>query len=186
MTVLVDWQIQAYIESDHFSVSPFDPKLINPNSLDFRLADGHKKYMGFMCSPINPYDQETVEQGLFEKTGKFVLSPGKFVLGSTVEKIRLPADICAEITGKSSVARLGIQIHQTGGWIDAGFEGQITLEIGNCGTRPVLLHPGMLIGQLVFHQTQIAKVPYGNRPGSKYQNQAGPVASKYFQNSCLR
>lgn len=177
--ILVDHQIKSHIESGHITVSPFDPALINPNSLDLRLDNAFKKYAGFMCNPIDPYKEDDIQAGLTTIYGKFVLSPGYFVLGSTVEKVSLPADICAELSGKSSLARLGVQVHVTGGWIDAGFQGSITLEMANVGRRPVWIHPGMLIGQLIFHQTEPAERPYDG----KYQNQAGPVESRYHRNA---
>ena len=182
MTILVDRQIRECIESGMIEVSPYDPTLINPNSLDIRLGETFKRYTGYMCTPINPFRKESIEQGLIEYTGRTGINPGKFLLGSSVEKITLPDDICAQLTQKSSLARLGIANNITAGWIDAGFSGQITFEIFNSGSRPVELFPGMLFGQLIFHRTEPAETPYGARPGSKYQNQTGPVSSKYYLN----
>ena len=114
----------------------------------------------------------------------FILHPGEFVLGSTSEKISLPDDIVARIEGKSSLGRLGLLIHSTAGFIDAGFSGHITLELSNVANLPITLYPGMTTGQVSFLQmTTPADVPYGSsKLGSKYQGQRGPTPSRYWEN----
>jgi dCTP deaminase len=114
----------------------------------------------------------------------FILHPGEFVLGSTSERISVPDDIVARIEGKSSLGRLGLLIHSTAGFIDAGFSGHITLELSNVANLPITLYPGMKIGQVSFLQmTTPADVPYGSsRVGSKYQGQRGPTPSRYWEN----
>jgi dCTP deaminase len=186
MTILVDWQIEKAIRKGKIKVTHYDPSLINPNSLDLRLGYSMKTY-GKRDEPIDPYDQSTIEIGIthhkmpFDCSG-ITLYPGEFALATTIETITLPSNICAELNGKSSIARVGSSIHQTGGWIDCGFSGEITLELCNVNQRPVILTPGMPIGQLVFHKTKKAKLPYGFRKGSKYQNQTGAVTSRYYLN----
>jgi len=181
--ILVDHQIRAAVENQAFSIDPFNPDRINPNSIDITLSDLFRYQRGFEKTPINPFLERDVTIGWKDHTGKITINPGQFILGSTAEKITLPNDLCAELNGKSSLARLGLDIHKTGGWIDAGFSGQITLELYNAGLRPIKLIPGMPIGQLVFHATEEAEKGYGDRTGSKYQDQAGPVGSRYYQNS---
>lgn len=106
-----------------------------------------------------------------------------FLLAETHECITLPDNIVATIEGKSSIARLGIALHQTGGWIDAGFCGTITLEISNANRRPVRLYAGMPIGQLVFYTTERAEKPYGSKGGdAKYLNQRQATLSRYHKN----
>ena len=182
--ILVDHQIRESILSGMIEVTPINLDNINPNSLDLTLSNKFLYYGSFANTSIDPYNRRSIEYGLKTVTGSYRLKHGEFILGSTIEKISLPDDICAELNGKSSLARLGLQIHQTGGWIDCGFSGNITLEIYNSGQRSIILKPGMLIGQLVFHQTERAEEPYGSRKSSKYQDQAGPVASKYYLNKC--
>ena len=106
------------------------------------------------------------------------------MLGSTIERIGLPDDIVARVDGKSSLGRLGILIHATAGFIDAGFNGQITLELSNVATLPIRLWPGMKIGQISFMRIdEPVERPYGHPDlGSKYQGQSGPVASEYRHN----
>lgn len=180
MTVLADWEISDAINSGKLGVTPFDPELINPNSIDVRLGKECSSYGNF-GGVIDPYDKESVMYGLGSKPVG-VIFPGEFLLATTVETIRLGPDICAELNGKSSIARLGVEIHITGGWIDAGFSGEITLEMHNVNSRPVRLRPFMPIGQLVIHKISPAKRHYGERKGSKYQDQVGPMPSKYYLN----
>ena len=104
----------------------------------------------------------------------FVLHPGEFVLGSTLERVHLPDDVAARLEGKSSLGRLGLLTHSTAGFIDPGFNGHVTLELSNTATMPILLYPGMKIGQLCFFQlSSPAEIPYGSAErGSRYQGQA--------------
>jgi dCTP deaminase len=106
------------------------------------------------------------------------------VLGSSFEQISLPDDLVARIEGKSSLGRLGLLIHSTAGFIDAGFSGHITLELSNVANLPITLYPGMKIGQVSFlRMTTPADVPYGSaKVGSKYQGQRGPTPSRYWEN----
>ena len=114
----------------------------------------------------------------------FVLHPGEFVLGCTVEHVALPNDIVGRLEGKSSLGRLGLMIHATAGFIDAGWRGQITLELSNVAPLPITLYPDMEIGQISFmRMTTPADHPYGTATTrSKYQNQTGPTPSRYWEN----
>jgi len=114
----------------------------------------------------------------------FMLHPGEFVLGSTLERIVVPDDLVGRVEGKSSLGRLGLLIHSTAGFIDAGFDGHITLELANVASLPITLYPAMKIGQVSFMQmTTAADKPYGSgASGSKYQGQHGPTPSRYFEN----
>lgn len=184
MTVLADWEILDAIRLGKFRIDPFDPNLINPNSIDVRLGDECANYDG-STKIIDPYDHQSIMEGLMTRPIGVIL-PGEFLLASTVETVRLAPMICAELNGKSSIARLGVEIHITGGWIDAGFQGEITLEMHNVNSRPVRLYAGMPIGQLVIHEISPAKRHYGERKGSKYQDQSGPVASRYYLNNKVK
>ncbi len=114
----------------------------------------------------------------------FMLHPGEFALGSTLERIVVPDDLVARVEGKSSLGRLGLLIHSTAGFIDAGFDGHITLELSNVANLPITLYPNMKIGQVSFMMmTTPADQPYGKGArGSKYQGQRGPTPSRYFEN----
>src|SRR5207302_2827451 len=114
----------------------------------------------------------------------FILHPGEFVLGSTLERVRLPDDLVARLEGKSSLGRLGLLIHSTAGFIDPGWDGHVTLELSNVANLPITIYRGMKIGQLSFVRlTEPAEAPYGSgRLGSKYQGQKGPTPSRYWKN----
>ena len=114
----------------------------------------------------------------------FILHPGEFVLGSTLERVRIPDDLVARLEGKSSLGRLGLLIHSTTGFVDAGWDGHLTLELSNVANLPITLYPGMKIGQISFlRMTTAADHPYGSKGvGSKYQGQRGPTPSRYFEN----
>lgn len=180
--VLVDWQIRERIAAGNIKVEPFLDSAINPNSLDIRLG---KQFVWYEESklPIDPYDKDTVTVGISEITGtEFLVAPYEFILAETLERIKLPDNIVATIEGKSSLARLGIQIHATGGWIDAGFSGTITLEMSNLNRRAVKIYAGMPVAQLVFYETEHAELPYNKRIGAKYIDQSGATISRYYQN----
>jgi len=113
-----------------------------------------------------------------------VLHPGEFVLGSTLERVGLPDDLVARLEGKSSLGRLGLLIHSTAGFVDAGWDGHLTLELSNVANLPITVYPGMKIGQISFlRMTTPAERPYGSPGlGSKYQGQLGPTPSRYASN----
>jgi len=180
--ILVDWQINDRIRHGHIFVDPFNPDLIQPNSLDIRLGNHFVWYLPG-DNVIDPYDHASVcDQTQSTTASSLILYPQQFVLAETLEVIGLPDDIVASIEGKSSIARLGIELHQTGGWIDAGFRGSITLEMCNVNNRPVRIYEGMPIGQLVFYATQRAAAPYNIKSGAKYMNQRQATLSKYYAN----
>ena len=114
----------------------------------------------------------------------FILHPGEFVLGSTLERVTLPDDLVARLEGKSSLGRLGLLIHSTAGFIDPGWDGHVTLELSNVANLPITIYHAMKIGQISFMQmTEPAESPYGTSSlGSKYQGQRGPTPSRYWQN----
>jgi len=186
MSILVDFEIKAALVSKELVVDPYDPSLIQPNSYDVRLAN---KFSWHQASRevIDPYQAQTILDGLVSiNEDSFVIAPGQFVLGATLERFSLPADIVGQLTGKSSLARLGVMVHVTAGFIDAGFShppAQITLEIVNVGTRPVKLHAGMPIAQMVFTRTAPCEVPYNAKPSAKYNGQDAAAHSKYYLNN---
>jgi dCTP deaminase len=111
---------------------------------------------------------------------RFVIQPGTFVLGSTIETITLPDDIVARVDGKSSLGRLGLLVHATAGYVDPGWTGRLTLELSNQSQMPIALYYGMRIAQISFIElTTPVDRPYGDESlGSKYQGQTGPTASR--------
>jgi dCTP deaminase len=180
--ILVDWQLRDRISRGHIKIDPYDPKLVQPNSVDIRLGN-HFVWYRPGVNVIDPYNQESVASDVEETHADyFILNPGQFILAETLERIELPDNIVATIEGKSSIARLGVTLHQTGGWIDAGFRGSITLEMANVNSRPVKIYAGMPIGQLVFYTTERAERPYGAKGDAKYLDQRQATLSRYHAN----
>jgi dCTP deaminase len=183
--LLSDRDLRAEIESGRVRLDPYEPELIQPSSIDvridryFRLFDNHK------YATIDPAVDQPDLTRLVEvaATEPFVLHPGEFVLGSTYERVELPDDVAARLEGKSSLGRLGLLTHSTAGFIDPGFSGHVTLELSNVATLPIILWPGMKIGQMCFFRlSSPADRPYGGgADGSRYQGQRGPTASRSHQ-----
>ncbi|MBI4550837.1 MAG: dCTP deaminase [Candidatus Latescibacteria bacterium] len=188
--ILSDRTIREEIAAGRLIIDPYDPKLVQPASLDLRLS---LKFRVF--ADVSMYGQmgkayiDTKESvadimRLVEvKDGEpFMLPPRQFVLGSTVETVTLPADLVGRLEGRSSLGRIGVVIHSTAGYIDCGYSGQITLEISNLSPLPIALYPGMRIAQISFaRMTTPAERPYGHKDlSSKYQGQQDPTPSKLF------
>lgn len=177
-----DRSIKESIASGKIAIEPYEPSYVQPSSVDLRVANGFRVFMNHKYSEIDPRSPQADLTQLVEVDGEdpFMLHPGEFVLGSTLERVRLGEDVVARLEGKSSLGRLGLLIHSTAGFIDPGFEGHITLELSNVATLPIAIYPGMKIGQISFYQmTTAAEYPYGSPElGSKYQGQTGPTASR--------
>ena len=184
--ILSDTDIRKALESGRVVVDPLDEDAVQPASLDVRVGDRFLVFANHRRSLIDvrdPMDDLTEEVAATEDD-PFILHPGEFVLGSTLEVVGLPNDLVGRVEGKSSLGRLGLLIHSTAGWVDAGFQGHLTLELSNVANLPIAIYPGMRIGQLcLFRMTSPAERPYGSAElGSKYQGQRGPTASRYFEN----
>ena len=184
--ILSDGTIREALASGRIGVDPLDEDAIQPSSVDIRL---HPAFRVFANHRYRAIDPKAAQPGLTDRVEvgddePFVLHPGEFVLGSTLERITLADDVVARLEGKSSLARLGLVIHSTAGFIDAGFSGDVTLELSNVATLPILLYPRMRIAQLAFFPLdKPAERPYGSEGlGSKYQGQSGPTASEYVRN----
>jgi dCTP deaminase len=155
--------------------------------VDVRLGDSFLVFRNHSVEVIDPFERpaDLMERVDVRQGEPFILHPGEFVLGTTVEAIGLPDHLVARVEGKSSLGRLGLLIHATAGFVDPGWSrGQITLELSNVATLPIKLTPGMRIGQLSFHTLdRPAERPYGHPAlNSKYVGQVGPVASQYQRN----
>ncbi|MEM9073235.1 MAG: dCTP deaminase [Myxococcota bacterium] len=183
--ILSDTDLKKRLAKGDLIVDPIDdPELqIQPASIDLRLGDEFVLYRQPLVPFLDSADAESIERHVekiqIPANEGFILQPGAFALGTTLERVRVPPDLVARVEGRSSVGRLAIVVHATAGFIDPGFEGQITLELSNLGRCAVKLYPGMRISQIVFHEMKSpAERPYGSDRGSKYQGQSGPVASR--------
>jgi len=184
--ILSDRTIRAEIEAGRIGVDPYDPEMVQPSSIDVRLDHRFLVFRSHTRPVIDVRQDLTdlTEQVTASDTEPFILHPGEFVLGATAEVVALPDDIVGRVEGKSSLGRLGLLIHTTAGFVDAGFQGQLTLEFSNVATLPITLYPGMKIGQISFLRMDgPAEHPYGSSSlGSKYAGQLGPTPSQYWKN----
>jgi dCTP deaminase len=184
--LLSDRDLAKELESGRLGVSPYDPVMLQPSSIDVRLDRFFRVFDNTRYTHIDPALQQDELTSLVEQEGEdpFVLHPGEFVLGSTFEMVTLPDDLAGRLEGKSSLGRLGLLTHSTAGFIDPGFSGHITLELSNVANLPITLWPGMKIGQLcLFRLSSSAEHPYGSeRAGSRYQGQRGPTPSRAYLN----
>ncbi len=184
--ILSDRSLRESIERGRIVVEPFDPATIQPSSIDVRVDGLFRVFRNHTAGVLDVKHDLSALTELVEISadGVFMLHPGEFVLGSTLERVALPDDLVARIEGKSSLGRLGLLIHSTAGFIDAGFDGHVTLELANVASLPITIYPGMKIGQISFMEMSTpAERPYGKgATGSKYQGQRGPTPSRYWEN----
>ncbi len=184
--VLSDRTIARLLGEGRIEIDPYDETLLQPSSVDVRVDRYFRVFHNARYAFIDVKEPQEDLTELVEVDGDqaFILHPGEFVLGSTLERIRLPDDLVARLEGKSSLGRLGLLIHSTAGFIDPGWDGHVTLELSNVANLPITIYYGMKIGQLSFVQlTEPAETPYGSGSlGSKYQGQRGPTPSRYWQN----
>jgi dCTP deaminase len=184
--ILSDRTIREELAAGRIIIDPLDEADIQPSSVDLHIDRYFRVFRNHSMRVIDvKRDQDELTE-LVEIGGDdaFILHPGEFVLGSTAERVALPNDLVARLEGKSSLGRLGLLIHSTAGFVDAGWDGHLTLELSNVANLPITLYPAMKIGQISFlRMTTQADRPYGSaQVGSKYQGQRGPTPSRYFEN----
>ena len=182
--ILSDKTIKEKMRRGELTIDPFEPGSVQPASVDVRLASEILVFRNNWRTHIDVTKpaEDVVERVAIEDDRPFLLHPGQFALGSTLERVTVPNDVVARIEGKSSLARYGLLIHSTAGFVDPGWDGNLTLEFSNVGILGITLRAGMKIGHILFTQlTTPADNPYGSRSlRSKYQGQSGPVASRYY------
>jgi dCTP deaminase len=180
--IFSDRSIKQAVSEGRIEIDPYDEQYVQPSSVDLRVDSLFRVFENHKYPHIDPQQPQADLTTLVEVEpgDPFILHPGEFVLGSTLERVRLGIDIVARLEGKSSLGRLGLLIHSTAGFVDPGFDGYLTLELSNVANLPISIHPGMKIGQISFYQmTTDADHPYGSGEiGSKYQGQRGPTPSR--------
>ena len=183
--VLSDRDIRAEITAGRIVIDPFIPEAVQPSSVDLHLDRRFRVFRNSRYPFIDVRADQPELTELVEIGGDdpFILHPGEFVLGSTFERVELPNDLVARLEGKSSLGRLGLLIHSTAGYVDPGWEGNLTLELSNVANLPITLYDGMKIGQISFQRlSSPAEVGYGDASiGSKYRGQRDPTASLYHR-----
>jgi dCTP deaminase len=182
--ILSDRSIKEQLAQGRIIIDPIGENAIQPASIDIRLdreilvfRNNHRSHIDVTKPADDVVERMTIEDGV-----PFMLHPGQFALGSTLETVTIPDDIVARIEGKSSLARYGLLIHSTAGFVDPGWSGNLTLEFSNVGILGITLYYGMKIGHISFTQLSTpAENPYGSKElRSKYQGQGGPATSRYY------
>ena len=183
--VLSDRTIKEELARGRIVISPLNPEDIQPASVDLHL-DGQVLVFANSRRPyidVKESLEDLTQMVEIQEESPFILHPGEFVLGSTLENIELPDDLVARLEGKSSLGRIGLVIHSTAGFVDPGWKGHLTLELSNLARLPITLYKGMKIGQISYLRlTTPADRLYGSKSlGSKYQGQTVPTASRFSQ-----
>ncbi len=171
--ILSDRTISDLLEQGRLSISPLEPVQIQPASVDIRLGCTYS-VVEDLPSGILRLDERIPYKTI--QADRYLLLPGQFVLATTMEYFSLPDDLTAFVEGRSSLGRMGLFI-QNAGWVDPGFQGEITLELFNANRCAIELQAGRRVGQLVFAQLDSPALrPYSG----KYQGQRGATGSKVY------
>ena len=185
MSVLSDRDIRAQLEAGRVKLAPYDPADLQPSSVDLHLDRSFRVFRNNRYPYIDVRDPQPDLTELLKIADDepFILHPGEFVLGQTLEWVELPDDLVARLEGKSSLGRLGLLIHSTAGYVDPGWKGNLTLELSNVANLPIALYFGMRIGQISFFKmSSPVERPYGSAGlRSKYQGQSEPTASAFHR-----
>ena len=185
MAVLSDRDIRAAMQAGRIRIDPYDSSCLQPSSVDLHLDADFRVFRNnrYPYIDVRAPQPDLTEMLRVADDEPFVLHPGEFVLGQTLEWVELPNDLVARLEGKSSLGRLGLLIHSTAGYVDPGWKGNLTLELSNVANLPIALYRGMKIGQISFFKMSSAvERPYGSGGlGSKYQGQSEPTASAFHR-----
>src|SRR3989442_8791692 len=183
--ILSDRSIREEVTAGRIVIDPFDDGCVQLSSVGLHVDAQFRVFRNnrYPFIDVKQPQKDLTELVQGEDGEAFILHPGEFVLGSTLERVALPDDLVARLEGKSSLGRLGLLIHSTAGYVDPGWDGYLTLELSNVANLPITIYPGMKIGQISFFRlTSPAERPYGSKGrGSKYQGQRGPTASRFFE-----
>jgi dCTP deaminase len=180
--VLSDETIKDKIKRKELRIEPLNQTNIQPCSVDLHLDRFFIIFDNYSYSMIDV--KHKIDNTKLVEIGEgegFIIHPNEFILASTVEYVSLPADICAQVNGRSSIGRLGLIIHATAGFIDPGFEGNITLEMVNVSQIPIKVYSNMRIAQIVFEELSSEAEQKYNMQRNKYSNQRGPTPSMIWK-----
>jgi dCTP deaminase len=180
--MLSDTSIKRKVTNDEITIEPYEPTNVQPTGVDLRIGDRFLRYtnQGGEIDLRGEPTHKTTTRRVRPDEG-YCLDPGEFALATTVERIELPREVGAITQDRSSVGRLGLVV-QTAGYVEPGFEGELTLELFNANKRPIRVYPGTRVCQLILLEAD--KVPdraYGEKFDSKYQGQTGPTPSRVDQ-----
>ncbi|MDY6993550.1 MAG: dCTP deaminase, partial [Pseudomonadota bacterium] len=188
--LLVDKEILDLISNEKLSIIPIInlKEQLGSSSFDIRLGTSFQLYYPSQSSLIDFMDQSSLTDANYNSkvvdldfTHSITIAPKQFMLTHSMEYLRLPKNIAAEIEGRSSLARLGLEIHMTAGFVDPGFVGTLTLEIYNGGANSIRLYPGIRIGQLRFQKVNYPAYGYSDKETAKYKGLLKHHSSLQFE-----
>lgn len=163
---------------------------IQPTSVDLRLGTEFELIKSALFDSLNVLEApekararvaQYMEKVHVRPDQPFVLHPGEFALGSTLEYFKLPSDLAGRLDGKSTWGRVGLQIHSTAGFVDPGFEGALTFELQNVGRVPIPLYPGMRVAQICFFKCEKSSIPYSEKRDALYGGNPGLLSTQFFK-----
>jgi dCTP deaminase len=185
VSVLADRDIRAELDGGRVVIRPYDPSDLQPSSVDLHLDRSFRVFRNnrYPYIDVREPQPDLTELLTVADDEPFILHPGEFVLGQTLEWVELPDDLVARLEGKSSLGRLGLLIHSTAGYVDPGWKGNLTLELSNVANLPIALYHAMRIGQISFFRlSSSVERPYGSAElRSRYQGQSEPTASAFHR-----
>jgi dCTP deaminase len=165
MSILTHDEILKLIQSGRIRIDPFSEEQVGPASIDLHLGN----YFRVFKEIRRPFDvteeadlDEITEQIHIPDDNSLMLMPGKTCLGVTVERIKLPPNICGWLEGRSRFARLGLVIHATAGFVQPGIDNRQVLEITNNGQVPLNIIPKVALCQLVLEEC-VGQAVYNGR-----------------------
>lgn len=176
--ILADYEIYELLKSEKLLIIPLMnlSEQLGSTSLDIRLGTSFQVFYPNQVGILDLTDADSIKNANrfsnlidLDFMEPITIAPGQFILGHSMEYIKLPGNISAEVEGRSSFARLGIQVHMTASLIDPGFPGVLTFEIYNAGPNPIQLYPGLRLGQLRFFSGNPPRKPYNKNPTAKYK-----------------
>lgn len=184
--ILSDKTIKKRIKSKEITIEPFDVKFLQPASYDLHLDDNFMVFNKENHSLIDvkvPTDNLMRSVKVSEKDG-YIIHPGEFVLVNIVEITGVDSRHVGRLEGKSSLARIGLIIHATAGFLDPGNKLKLTLEMANISPLPIKVYPGMKIAQLAFEELdEPCERPYGSKGlNSKYSGDMTVKGSQMWKN----
>ncbi len=186
--ILSDWEIVQALLKEEIIITPLlnAKKQIGGTSVDLRLGTEFKlirifKQTHFNMSKAKEHIQEYTETIHVKPMEPFILHPGEFALGSTLEYVILSCSIAGRLDGRSTWGRAGLQVHSTAGLVDPGFQGTLTFELNNMGKLPLPLYPGIRIAQLCFYRCEPVTDIYVDKHGAKYAKSTGTKDTMFYE-----
>jgi len=160
---------------------------IEPSSIDLHLGNYYGKYSN-KNQPVKVWKEQSYPdywvrdcREMINRNGAIPIEPGEFILAHTDEVVDLPEHLVGVLEGRSSVGRLGIAV-ENAGLVDAGFSGDLTLELKNQSKNEVWLKPGMRIVQMTMYEHRLpSEMEYSEENGNKYQGQSGPTPTRLYR-----